>query len=74
MSAATFENYFFDPLQLIVDGQYSKELKTREEYKCQAGSYTIKLNGLEIFFINYAGVLALTVQLFDGRPRVRSTS
>jgi len=69
MSTATFQNYFFDPLQLIIDGHESKELKTGEEYEGQAGSYSIKLNDLEIFSINYGGVFALTIQLFKGRPR-----
>ncbi|KIL66491.1 hypothetical protein M378DRAFT_160966 [Amanita muscaria Koide BX008] len=68
-ATATFHNYFFDPLQLIIDGHESKELKHGEEYEGQAGSYSVKLNDLEIFSINYGGVSALTIQLFEGRPR-----
>ena len=74
MSTATFENHFFDPLQLIIDGHESKELKAGEEYEGQAGSYSIKLNDLEIFSINYGGVSALTIQLFKGQLRVRPMS
>ena len=69
MSTATFENHFFVPLQLIIDGHESKELKAGEEYEGQAGSYSIKLNDLEIFSITYGGVSALTIQLFKGQPR-----
>ncbi|KAF8717589.1 hypothetical protein AX14_012144 [Amanita brunnescens Koide BX004] len=69
MSTATFENHFFDPLQLIIDGHKSKELKAGEEYEGQAGSYLIELNDLEMFSINYGGVSALTIQLFKGQPR-----
>ena len=50
MFTATFENRFFDPLQLIIDGHESKELKASESYEGQAGSYSVKLNDLEIFF------------------------
>jgi len=64
-----FQNSFLDPLQLIDGGQDSKELKSGEEHNGQAGSYLIKLNGLEIFSINYEGVSALTITLFEGRPR-----
>jgi hypothetical protein len=74
MSTATFQNDFLDPIQLTVDDQDSKELKTREEYKGQAGSYLIKWNGLEIFSINYGGESTLTIQLFKGLLRVCPTS
>ena len=74
MSTTTFENHFFDPLQLIIDGHESMELKAGEEYESQAGSYLIKLNDLEIFSTNYGGVSALTIQLFKGQPRVRPKS
>ena len=46
MTTATFENHFFDPLQLIIDGHESKELKAGEEYEGQAGPYSIKLSSV----------------------------